>query len=418
MEKKVDGTCAGESIDCSKDTCLLNSCLEFITPPPNLEPRVPPDNKVEGGQFDSETMREEGQANPDTMRDEGQIDSDTMKKEGQANHDTMREKGQIDSETIKEEVQANPDTMREEGQKDSEIRRERRQTECKLGEEWCQPLLECLKEGECIIQVCDEENDEYWCVNQNKCTSRLKCSKKKDALNRTEIKEIFIPVDPELEGRMCPQGQVYCLELGECSPSCGVWVGDEDDEDEPGIIKCQAGEIYCIQTQRCSSDCRVEDWDDDEDEDEYFSNIVSCPPGMIYCMQYKTCIFEDERKEDNLNDDDEDDEHDSNELECPHGTVYCFKSQNCEENCERPGRALEEEDDDEGFWRTCPAGQSYCLAVQACVTNCDFFNHQDEEKEENERCPFGTVSQSCFMFWCVFHFPCSVCYHIVLCMQY
>ena len=396
MEKKVDGTCAGESIDCSRDTCLLNSCLEFITPRPNLEPGVPPENKGEEGPNNSENKREEGQ-----------IHSETMREEEQANPDTMKEEGQIDSETLREEEQTNPDTMREEGQVDSEIKRERRQTDCKLGEEWCQPLLECLKEGECIIQVCDEEKDEYWCVHQNKCTPRLKCSKKKDALNGTNAKEIFIPVDPELEVRMCPQGQVYCLELGECSPSCGVWVGDDEDEDEPGLIRCQAGEIYCIQTQICSSDCRVEDWDEDEDEDEYFSNIVSCPPGMIYCMQYKTCIFEDERREDGLNNDDEDD---SNELECPHGTVYCFESQNCEENCVRPGRALDEEDDDEGSWKSCPAGQSYCLAVQACVTNCDFFNPQDEEEDDeeeeqvNERCPSGTVSNCCFMF----QFVCSV----------
>ena len=127
----------------------------------------------------------------------------------------------------------------------------------------------------------------------------------------------------------------------------------------------------------------------------------------IFCFLVKLGVSELETAAD-LNEDDEDDEDD--ELECPHGTVYCFKSQNCEENCERPGRALEEEDDDEGLWKTCPGGQSYCLAVQACVSNCDFFNHQDE-KEENEKCSFGTVSNTCFKFWCVFHFPCSVCYH-------
>ena len=252
----------------------------------------------------------------------------------------------------------------------------------------------CLYSGQCLS---DEEEDDkdwekydigcpdgfYFCLASGEC--------KQDEEKTDDMFENFGEV-------ACSAGQTYCFELGRCSSSCGVQVGEGELIEEGSMIQCSAGEIYCIEQRRCSADCRSEDWNGTEEDEEFFSAVPSCPPSMVYCLASQSCIFDNDNddiiREFMSGSDDDDDGMDS--FKCQAGTVYCFRSGECEEDCDGPGRTLEEEGP--GAWSTCPDGQVYCLAVQACVSDCGFFSDGTQSADE---CPSGTVRANCVLDYCL-----------------
>lgn len=269
------------------------------------------------------------------------------------------------------------------------------------GEKSCLQTGKCEKEGDNNEDRGTKEED--GCPpGYHLCLSSGTCQPNKEELFGFQDKF------DNFEEQSCPAGQSYCFEIGQCSVFCGVQVGEAPGKEgeNPSFIQCSAGEIYCIGQKRCVADCRNDDRkegiNEGEEEEELYTEIKSCPPGMVFCLATQTCVFDGNEDDFIIRDifpEDVDvagvlEKKVNDDFECPFGTVYCLSVGDCVEACGdlQDGRTLEEKDL-AGTWAHCPPGQVYCVAVQACVSDCSFFA-DPEEGDARNGCPLGMVSLS------------------------
>ena len=147
--------------------------------------------------------------------------------------------------------------------------------------------------------------------------------------------------------------------------------GDEEDEgeeeEEDGFLTCPRGTMFCMEMNQCSSTCGG--------SRPMFDNLRF-----------------DEEGGGLEEDDDEDDDDPDDYIICPRGTIFCMSAAQCLPSCGGPPAPLElgaeaAEAEDEDILDidflpqdevVCPAGQVFCLQVMACVSNCGFFEAEED----------------------------------------
>ena len=165
---------------------------------------------------------------------------------------------------------------------------------------------------------------------------------------------------------------------------------DDEEEEEDGFLTCPRGTMFCMEMNQCSSTCGG--------SRPMFDNLRF-----------------DEEGGGLEEDDDEDDDDPDDYIICPRGTIFCMSAAQCLPSCGGPPAPLElgaeaAEAEDEDILDidflpqdevVCPAGQVFCLQVMACVSNCGFFDQKKEQEkgdgnkiEIEVTCPDGEVSVS------------------------
>ena len=149
---------------------------------------------------------------------------------------------------------------------------------------------------------------------------------------------------------------------------------DDDELEEDGFLTCPRGTMFCMEMNQCSSTCGG--------SRPMFDNLR----------------FDEEGGGLEEEDDDDDDDDPDDYIICPRGTIFCMSAAQCLPSCGGPPAPLElgaeaAEAEDEDILDidflpqdevVCPAGQVFCLQVMACVSNCGFFEAEEGGEGEGE----------------------------------